>query len=63
MITRRDLLEAIEKCQGQKKLLFHVIMTLKRRYKVDLTKIIRQADVTGEPNPKYFWIAVNGMTG
>ena len=36
------------------KLLSHVIMTLKRRYKVDLTKIIRQADVTGEPNPQIF---------
>lgn len=35
-------------------LLSHLIMTLKRRYKISENKIIRQSEVTGEPNPQIF---------
>lgn len=35
-------------------LLSHLIMTIKRRYKISVDKIIRQSEVTGEPNPQIF---------
>ena len=35
-------------------LLSHLIMTIKRRYKISIDKIIRQSEVTGEPNPQMF---------
>lgn len=35
-------------------LLSHLIMTIKRRYKISVDKIIRQSEVTGEANPQMF---------
>lgn len=35
-------------------LLSHLIMTIKRRYKISDDNILRQSDVTGEPNPQMF---------